>query len=304
MSCSGSTSEIIHKSVDVNLDTGPILLSGDTDVIRLKYEAYWSSNVKDTGSTKTCTFKVNLGRKEPTNSTDASSPWIRVTRRPYNLPVINKEITWKKNTKGKTNIISLPQGGTKDISTTGKLYINTSEVKPDYVNPNGFISINPKNFNSQTFLDIPGKGYSGPMVLEKKPGRATNLWSYSLSNEYKKNTTERSVFPSVDNSYVIRTTFRGKADKASMFDHFIVMNPSENDFTERDNLTVDVKQRFKGSFNKTITVTQPSQDCDKRVYLSSEGIVIDGKKANIKTTGYNLNTPNKTPITGTRKKLR
>ena len=131
------------------------------------------------------------------------------------------------------------------------------------------------------------------MVLEKKPGRATNLWSYSLSNEYKKNTpqisdyyintdksieweglkirwnlpyqdrsktTERSVFPSVDNSYVIRTTFRGKADKASMFDHFIVMNPSENDFTERDNLTVDVKQRFKGSFNMVKKLTLKLQD--------------------------------------------
>jgi len=337
MSCSGSTSEILHKSFDVNLDTGPILLSGDTDVIRLKYEAYWSSNPKDTGSTKTCAFKVNLGRKEPTNAEDSSSPWVRITRRPYDLPTINKEFTWKKDEKNKPNIINLPSGEQKDLATVGKLYINTSEVKSDYVNPNGFISITPRNFNNQTFLDIPSKGYNGPMVLEKQPGRATNLWSYTLSNEYKKNTpkitdyyintdksieweglklrwnlpyqnraqtTERSVFPSVDNSYVIKTTFRSKMFKQSMFDHFIVINPSENDFTERDDYTVNVQQRLKGDFNKTVTVAQPSQDCDKRVYLSSEGIIIDGKRAKISSTSYNLNTPNNTPIIGDRKKLR
>ena len=174
------------------------------------------------------------------------------------------------------------------------------------------------------------------MVLETKPGRATNLWSYTLSNEYKKDTpkitdyyinadksiewkdlvirwnlpyqdrsktTERSVFPSMDNTYVIKTTFKGKTTNAH-FDHFIVMNPSENDFTERDNLTVDVQQRLKGAYNKTVTVAQPSQDCDKRVYLSSEGMIIDGQRANIKTTRYNLNTPNKTPIEGKRRKLK
>jgi len=337
MSCSGSTSQILHKSFDVNLDTGPILLSGDTDVIRLKYEAYWSSNIKDTGSTKTCAFKVNLGRKEPTNSEDASSPWIRITRRPYDLPIIDREIIWKRDAKGKTNIITTPSGEQKDISSTGQLYINTDEKLPAYSNPNGFISITPKNFNNQTFLDIPNKGYSGPMVLEKKPGRATNLWSYTLSNEYIKNTpkitdyyinagksiewkdlkirwnlpyqdksktTERSVFPSTDNSYVIKTTFRGKLQKGSTFDHFIVMNSSENDFTDRDNFTVDIQQRLRGNYNKTVTIAQPSQDCDKRVYLSSERIVIDGKFANISTTGYNLNKPNNTPIIGTRRKLK
>ena len=51
-------------------------------------------------------------------------------------------------------------------------------------------------------------------------------------------------------------------------------------------------------------MVQPTQDCDKRVYLSSDDLIIDGKRANIKTTGYNLNTPNNTPIIGTRKKLR
>tara|TARA_R110002012_G_scaffold2077_3_gene9814 strand:- start:3666 stop:11855 length:8190 start_codon:yes stop_codon:yes gene_type:complete len=336
MSCSGSTSHILHKSFDVNLDTGPIMLSGTSDSIRLKYEAYWSSNIKDTGTTKTCSFKVNLGRKEPENSMDSSSPWIRITRRPYDLPTINKELIWKKDKKGKSNIITTPGGVRKNISSIGQLYINTDEVLAPYTNPNGYISITPNNFEKQTFLDIPNKGYSGPMVLETKPGRATNLWSYTLSNEYKKNTpkitdyyinadksiewkdlvirwnlpyqdrsktTERSVFPSGDNTYVIKTTFKGKTTNAH-FDHFIVMNPSENDFTERDNLTVDVQQRLKGAYNKTVTVAQPSQDCDKRVYLSSEGMIIDGQRANIKTTRYNLNTPNKTPIEGERRKLK
>jgi hypothetical protein len=82
------------------------------------------------------------------------------------------------------------------------------------------------------------------------------------------------------------------------------MNSSENDFTDRDNFTVDIQQRLRGNYNKTVTIAQPSQDCDKRVYLSSERIVIDGKFANISTTGYNLNKPNNTPIIGTRRKLK
>ena len=337
MSCSGSTSQILHKSFDVNLDTGPIMLSGNTDVIRLKYDAYWSSNIKDTGTTKTCTFKVNLGRKEPTNSADATSPWIRVTKRPYGLPTINKEIIWKKDKEGKTDIITTPSGEQKDIRSTGQLYITTEEVRPNYGDTNGFISITPRNFNNQTFLDIPNNGYVGPMKLEQNRGKATNLWSYALSSEYKKvkpritdyyingeksiqweemkirwnlpymdksQGTDRSVFPSVDNSYVIKTTFRGKINKSSMFDHFIVLNSAENDFINRDNFTVDLQQRLEGYYNRTVGVVQPTQDCEKRVYLSSDDIIIDGKRANIKTTGYNLNTPNNTPIIGTRKKLR
>ena len=33
-------------------------------------------------------------------------------------------------------------------------------------------------------------------------------------------------------------------------------------------------------------------------------MIIDGQRANIKTTRYNLNTPNKTPIEGKRRKLK